>query len=68
MEHKWYHDLSDDHRFSGDAESLLVWLCNNCAAQLEADALVQFASTDALCDVPCWLCARPVETTERKRR
>jgi hypothetical protein len=68
MRHNWYYDLTDDHRFSGDAESLLVWLCDECATQLEADALVQFASTDALCGVPCWICARHVEPKERKRQ
>ena len=68
MRHKWYYDLTHDHRFSEDSESLLVWLCDDCAIQLEADALVQIASTDALCDVPCWICARPVVPTERTIR
>lgn len=68
MTHCWCYDLTADHRFSVDPESLLVWLCADCAAGLEAEGLVQFASADALCDVPCWQCGAPVEQTERTRR
>ena len=67
MPHNWYYDLTDDRRFSEDAESLLVWLCDECAARLEGEYEVQFASTDALCDVPCWQCDIPVEHTERTK-
>jgi hypothetical protein len=68
MTHAWYYDLTEDHRHSGDPESLLVWLCDDCAAKLEAEGLVRFAGTDALCDVPCWQCGAPVEHMERTRR
>lgn len=57
MTHQWYRDLADDHRYSADLESLLVWLCDGCANRLAAE--VQFAGTDAVdeciaCDAPCW--------------
>jgi hypothetical protein len=68
MTHRWYYDLTADQRFSEDPESLLVWLCADCTARLEAEGLVQFASTDSMCDVPCWQCGAPVEHTERTRR
>ena len=53
---KWYYDLTDDHRHSGDAESLLVWLCKACAQTLQARHEVQIAGTDAFNDGPCWHC------------
>lgn len=61
MPHRWYYDLTDDHHHSEDPESLLVWLCDECAARLTRKEEVQFAGTDALCDVPCWQCSTPVE-------
>jgi hypothetical protein len=63
MTHKWYYDLTEDHRHSRDPESLLVWLCDDCANRLAAE--VQFASSDGFCDTPCWKCGKPVEYTER---
>ena len=62
-EHKWYYDLTDDHRHSGDPESLLVWLCDDCANRLAAE--VQLAGTDGFCDVACWQCGIPLEQAER---
>ena len=61
--HAWYYDLSPDHSFCEDPESLLVWLCPACASMLAGD--VQFAGTDALHDGPCWHCGIPIESTER---
>ena len=46
MTHQWYYDLTEDHRYGGDLESLLVWLCDGCANRLAAE--VQFAGTDAV--------------------
>jgi hypothetical protein len=66
MTHAWYYDLTDDHRLSQDPESLLIWLCDDCASRLAAEA--QFAGTDALCDAACWQCGKPIEFTERTRR
>ena len=37
MAHNWYYDLTEDHRHSGDPESLLVWLCDDCADCLAAE-------------------------------
>ena len=65
MPHKWYYDLTDDHRHSGDAESLLVWLCDDCANRLAAE--VQPAGTDGFCDAPCWQCDELVERAEEDR-
>ena len=75
MTHQWYRDLADDHRYSDahpersrrDPESLLVWLCDDCANRL---AEVQFAGTDAVdeyiaCDVPCWQRHKLIEHVER---
>lgn len=53
---RWYYDLTDDHRLSQDAESLLVWLCAECAASLSDQ--VQPAGTDCLHDGSCWQCGR----------
>jgi hypothetical protein len=61
--HSWYYDLTPDHSLSEDPETLLVWLCADCAAGLAGD--VQFAGTDALHDGPCWQCGDPIETMER---
>jgi len=61
MKHKWYYDLTDDHRHSGDAESLLVWLCEDCAQALTARNEVQVAGTDSFNDGPCWRCGAPAE-------
>lgn len=61
--HSWYYDLSADHSLSQDPESLLVWLCEDCASRLAGD--VQFAGTDALHDGLCWQCGDPVEHMER---
>jgi hypothetical protein len=54
MDHNWYYDLTDDHELSQDPESLLVWLCDQCAKEL--DEKVQFAGTDSHYDGPCWQC------------
>jgi hypothetical protein len=54
MDHNWHYDLTDDHQFSQDPESLLVWLCDRCAAEL--DEKVQFAGADGDYDGPCWRC------------
>jgi len=64
MTHKWYYDLTPDHRYSEDPESLLVWLCEDCSTRLETADVVQLAGTDSLCDVPCWLCGQPVAHTQ----
>jgi hypothetical protein len=72
----WYYDLTDDHHLSQDPESLLVWLCDECAERLEDEGSVQFAGTDALrstapkavCDLLCWHCDHTVAHTERTRR
>ena len=56
MHRNWYYDLAEDHRHSGDAESLLVWLCDDCAAELEAKDEIQFAGSDEMDDAPCWQC------------
>ena len=61
--HRWYYDLTAGHSLSEDPESLLVWLCDDCAARLAGK--LQFAGTDALCDIPCWQCHNPVQHTER---
>lgn len=53
---KWYYDLTNDHRHSGDEESLLVWLCDSCAQSLLARHEVQVAGTDGFNDAPCWRC------------
>ena len=71
MTHTWYYDLTEDRRHSGDPESLLVWLCDDCANRLAAE--VQFAGTDGgdehiACDVACWQCDKPIESMERTRR
>ena len=66
--HSWYYDLTPGHSLSEDPESLLVWLCPDCATRLEAERPVSFASTDTLCDIRCWDCGVPVRDTERKRR
>ena len=68
MTHQWYYDLTDGHRYSGDLESLLVWLCDGCANCLAAE--VQFAGTDAVdeyiaCDVSCWQRHKLIEHVER---
>ena len=76
MSHNWCYDLADDHHFSQacperkrrNPESLLVWLCDECATGLEAEGEVCFASTDALCDIRCRHCGAPVTNTERTRR
>ncbi|MFC2036989.1 hypothetical protein ACFLYD_03320 [Chloroflexota bacterium] len=67
MTHQWYYDLTEDHCYSGGVESLLVWLCDDCANRL---AEVQFAGTDAVdeyiaCDVPCWQCHKLIDHVER---
>ena len=54
--HNWYYDLTDDHQLSQDRESLLVWLCDECAEKL--DDSIQLAGTDRLHDGPCWSCNR----------
>ena len=59
---QWYYDLTEDHRHSGDPESLLVWLCDNCADCLAAE--VQSAGTDGFNDSPCWRCGSPQEDDE----
>ena len=59
----WYYDLSPDHALSEDPESLLVWLCPDCASTLAGD--VQFAGTDDLHDGPCWQCGEPIPQIER---
>ena len=56
MNRKWYYDLTEDHRHSEDAESLLVWLCDDCAVELEAKGEIQFAGSDEMDDAPCWRC------------
>ena len=61
--HSWYYDLTPDHSLSEDPESLLVWLCEDCASRLAGD--VQFAGTDHLHDGLCWQCGDPVEHIER---
>jgi hypothetical protein len=74
-----YYDLTEDHRYSGacpersrrNPESLLVWLCDDCANRLVAE--VQFAGTDGgdeyiAWDVACWQCGKAIETTERTKR
>ena len=66
MTHAWYYDLTEDHRYSGDPESLLVWLCDDCANRLAAE--VQVAGSDGFCDVACWQGDNPIESTERIRR
>ena len=67
MTHHWYYDFTEDHRHSGDQESLLVWLCDDCANCLATE--VQFAGTDDVdeyiaYDGPCWRCGRPQEDDE----
>ena len=69
---KWYYDLTEDHRHSGacpersrrNDESLLTWLCDDCAAWLLSRQAVQFASTDGFNDGPCWRCGKPQEDDE----
>ncbi len=56
MNRNWYYDLTEDHCHSHDRESLLVWLCDDCAAELEATDEVQFAGSDEMDDAPCWRC------------
>ena len=65
MTHAWHYDLTRDHRYSGDLESLLVSLCHDCANRLTTE--VQFAGSDDFCDIACWQCGAPMETTERTR-
>ena len=64
MPHNWFYDLTEDHRHSGDDESLLVWLCDDCAAWLLSRQAVQVAGTDGFNDGPCWRCGRPQENDE----
>ena len=66
MSHNWYYDLTEDHRLSGDPESRMIWLCDECAAKLAGK--VQFAKTGTLRGVSCWGCDKPVEHTERTNR
>jgi len=54
MDHNWYYDLTDGHELSQDPESLLVWLCDRCAKELDEE--VQFAGSDGDYDGPCWCC------------
>jgi hypothetical protein len=61
---KWYYDLTEDHRHSGDPESLLVWLCDDCAAWLLSRQAMQFAGADGFNDSPCWRCGRSQKDDE----
>ena len=62
MDHNWFYDLTDDHQLSQasperrrrNPESLLVWLCDRCAKEL--DEKVQFAGADSGYDGLCWCC------------
>jgi hypothetical protein len=76
MTHHWYYDLTEDHHHSGarpersrrNQESLLVWLCDDCASRLATE--VQFADSDSgdeyiAGDVPCWPCHKPIQHVER---
>jgi len=35
----------------------LVWLCDQCAEELENEGKVSFASEDSLYDCDCWRCS-----------
>jgi ABC-type ATPase with predicted acetyltransferase domain len=71
MSHRWNCALTEDHGYSADRESLLVWLCDDCANHLEAE--LQLTDSNGVdeyiaCDVACCQCDKPIETMERIQR
>ena len=56
----WYLDLTENHEHSGDKESLLVWLCDDCAAPLErlGEIRAENGGDDPEYDL-CWKCNNP---------
>ncbi len=56
----WYYDWTEDRRLSEDpaGESILCWLCDDCARTFESIGWVSHASEDQDYDYRCWACGR----------
>jgi hypothetical protein len=61
----WYHDETEGTEvysellgYNPDGDRL-VWLCDQCAEEMENEGKVSFAGEDSLYDCDCWRCSLP---------